>query len=66
MTFYQNVGLTFRCISLDRSFFHSSHGFIMISCMSDLLECEIQRLGASLFQDKCTSIFPVFVRTVSG
>ena len=23
---------------LDRSFFHSSTGFIMISCMSDLLE----------------------------
>ena len=25
-------------ISLDRSFFYSSSGFIMISCMSDLLE----------------------------
>ena len=26
------------CISLDRSFFYPSSGFIMISCMSDLLE----------------------------
>ena len=28
--------------------FHSSSGFIMILCMSDLVEWEIQRLGASL------------------
>ena len=32
----------------DRSFFHLSSRFIMILCTSDLLECEIQRLGASL------------------
>ena len=44
--FYQNVGL---CISLGRSFFfYISSGFIMISFTLDLLEWEIQRIGASL------------------
>ena len=46
MTFLPECGTD--CISLDGSFFYSSSGFIMISCMSDLLEGEIQRLGASL------------------
>ena len=48
MTFLPECGADIDCIYLDRSFFYSSSGFIMISCMSDLLEREIQRLGASL------------------
>ena len=35
MTFLLECGAH---ISLDRSFIYSSSGFIMISCMSDLLE----------------------------
>ena len=37
MTFLPECGADI-CIALDRSFFYSSSGFIMISCMSDLLE----------------------------
>ena len=37
MTFLPECGAD-KSISLDRSFFYSSSGFIMISCMLDMLE----------------------------
>ena len=42
--FFQELGSDKSIIS---RFSHSSNGFIMIPCMSDLVEWEIQRLGAS-------------------
>ena len=38
MIFDQNLGLTKVCISSDSRFPQSSGGFIMIPCMSDLVE----------------------------
>ena len=48
MTFLPECGADKSLYFTRQKLFYSSSGFVMISCMSDLLESEIQRLGASL------------------
>ena len=47
MTFFQQFGADISQISLCT--LYPSDGFIMVPCMSDLVESEIQRLGEQVY-----------------